>query len=95
MLKINNTAILRHLGKVAKSLELSRLIEAKKLSDQKNYEAKNKIISELLHKSPNQFKVDSNLNEKYVGLTHKPSGFKIHTQRKLIPTGIEKSGQQK
>lgn len=83
------------MNKIAKSMELTRLIEAKKLSDQRNYEAKNRIISELLNKSPGQFKVDSSLNEKYVGITHKPSGFKIHTQRKLIPEGIEKMSNQK
>ena len=77
------------MNKTAKSIELTKLIEAKKFSDQKNYEAKNRILAELLSKSPKQFKVDSSLNEKYVGITHKPSGFKIHTNRKLVPAGIE------
>lgn len=81
--------------KLAKSLQLKRLIEAKKYSDEGNYEAKNNILRELLHKDPKQFKVDSDLNAKYVGITHKPSGFKIHTQRKLIPEGIEKMSNQK
>ena len=81
--------------KLAKSLQLKRLLEAKKYSDEGNYEAKNNILQELLHKDPKQFKVDSDLNAKYVGITHKPSGFKIHTQRKLIPQGIEKMSNQK
>ena len=83
------------MNKIAKSIELTRLIEAKKLSDNRNYPAKNRIIADLLNKSPDQFKVDSHLNEKYVGITHKPSGFKIHTQRKLVPEGIEKMSNQK
>lgn len=82
------------MNKIAKSMELTRLIEAKKLSDQRNYAAKNAILADLLNKHPKQFKVDSQLNEKYVGITHKPSGFKIHTQRKLIPAGIEKNEQR-
>lgn len=81
--------------KLAKSMELKKLIEAKKFSDNRNYPAKNNILSELLRKHPDQFKVDSELNAKYVGITHKPSGFKIHTKRKLIPEGIEKMSADK
>jgi hypothetical protein len=75
--------------KLAKSLELKQLLEAKKRSDRNDYRGKNEILSELLKKHPDQFRVDQLLNDKYVGLTHKPSGFKIHTTRSLIPTGIE------
>ena len=75
--------------KLAKSLELKRLIEAKKRSDAGDYAAKNRILADLLNSKPKEFKVDSDLNPKYVGITHKPSGFRIHTQRKLIPSNIE------
>jgi hypothetical protein len=75
--------------KLAKSLELKRLIEAKKKSDNNDYEGKNKILSDLMTKHPSQFKVDSELNSKYIGLTHKPSGFKIHAPRMLVPVGVE------
>jgi hypothetical protein len=75
--------------KLAKSLELRKLIEAKERSDAGDYTTKNKILQDILNKSPKQFKIDSKLNEKYVGITHIPSGFKIHTQRKLIPSNIE------
>jgi len=84
-----------YLVKLAKSYELKQLIEAKKLSDKRDYGGKNDILSRLLSKSPKQFKVDSITNEKYVGLTHKPSGFKIHAPRTLVPIGIEKSMTQK
>jgi hypothetical protein len=89
------TLIRTGLLKLAKSLQLKKLIEAKRYSDEGNYNTKNDILRELLHKHPGQFKVDSQLNEKYVGITHKPSGFKIHTQRKLIPEGIEKMSENK
>jgi hypothetical protein len=75
--------------KIAKSLQLKKLIEAKRMSDKNNYSKKNSILADLLEKYPKEFKVDSALNNKYVGLTHKPSGFKIHAPRTLIPIGIE------
>lgn len=79
----------RLLVKTAKSIQLKKLIEAKERSDQGDYTNKNRIIGELLNTHPKQFKVDSRVNQKYVGLTHKPTGFKIHAPRKLIPEGIE------
>lgn len=75
--------------KIAESIQLKKLKEAKKLSDRNDYEGKHKILKELLQKYPKDFKVDSSLNNKYVGLTHKPTNFKIHTPRTLIPIGIE------
>ena len=75
--------------KLAKSLELKRLIEAKKKSDNNDYDGKNKILADLMRTHPGQFKVNSILDKKYVGLTHKPTGFQIHAPRTLIPTGIE------
>jgi hypothetical protein len=75
--------------KIAKSLQLKKLIEAKKFSDKNEYGSKNTILAELLSKYPKEFKVDQILNNNYVGLTHKPSGFKIHAPRTLIPVGIE------
>jgi hypothetical protein len=80
----------RDIFKIAKSIELKKLIEAKKFSDEKNYNAKNNILRALLNKHPEQFKIDSDLNAAYVGITHKPTGFKIHTKRRLVPEKIEK-----
>jgi hypothetical protein len=77
--------------KLAKSLELTRLIEAKKKSDNNDYDGKNRILADLLRNNPRQFKIDSVLDAKYVGLTHKPTGFKIHAPRTLVPVGIEQS----
>ena len=77
------------LYKIAKSLELKKLLEAKKYSDQHDYGKKNDILKALLEKKPSEFVVDSSLNRKYIGLTHKPTGFRIHAPRTLIPIGIE------
>jgi hypothetical protein len=84
-----------HIVKIAKSLQLKKLIEAKKKSDNREYDAKNKILAELLDKYPKEFKVDQLLDNKYVGITHKPTGFKIHTSRTLIPVGIEQNYNKK
>jgi hypothetical protein len=80
--------------KLAKSTQLKRLIEAKERSDKNDYASKNRILGELLNTHPRQFKIDSVLNQKYVGLTHKPTGFRIHAPRKLIPEGIENAVQK-
>jgi hypothetical protein len=77
--------------KLAKSIQLKKLIEAKQMSDKRDYDSKNKILAELLKKYPGEFKVDSITDNKYVGLTHKPTKFKIHAPRTLIPVGIEHS----
>lgn len=75
--------------KLAKSIQLKKLIEAKACSDRNEYSKKNTLLSELLNKYPREFKIDSGATAKYVGLTHKPTGFKIHAPRTLIPIGIE------
>jgi superfamily II DNA or RNA helicase len=74
--------------KEAKSTEILKLIEAKKKSDNRDYIAKNHILQTITHKNPKNFKVDSYLNKKYVGLTHIPSGFKIHAPRSILPAEI-------
>jgi hypothetical protein len=74
--------------KLAKSPVLRDLIKAKKLSDKGDYVHKNELIRKLVSKYPEQFKVDSYLNQAYVGLTHKPSGFKIHTQKSGLPSEL-------
>ena len=74
--------------KLAMSFELRKLLEAKKLSDKKEYMEKNRIIGMLLNKYPKHFIQDSVLNPKYVGITHKPTGFKIHAPKRLIPSNI-------
>ena len=74
--------------KTAKSPVLKDLIEAKRLSDQRNYIGKNELLRKVIHAHPDEFQVDSHLNKNYVGVTHKPSGFKIHTQKRLLPSQV-------
>ena len=76
--------------KTAKSKDLKKLIKAKAYSDKRDYFEKNKILGELMTAKPKDFKVDSILHDNYVGLTHKPSGFKIHAPRTLVPIAVEK-----
>ena len=71
---------------------LHLLLRAKGLSDNKNYIEKNKILRDLLIKNPDKFLIDSDLNSKYVGLTHVPTSFKIHAPRDIIPTGVSRQG---
>lgn len=75
--------------KLAESIQLKKLKEAKRFSDTGDYSNKNKILVDLLKVYPSEFKVDSITNKKYVGLTHKPTKFKIHAPRTLVPVGIE------
>jgi hypothetical protein len=61
---------------------LQQLIEAKSESDRKNYAAKHAILRKLLTQYPDDFRVDA-ATGKYHGLTHNPSGFKIHAPRDI------------
>jgi hypothetical protein len=76
------------LSKTAKSIELSQLIKAKKMSDQKDYVHKNELLRKMLEKNPKAFKVDSHLNRGYVGITHIKSGFKIHAPKHIVPSSL-------
>jgi hypothetical protein len=61
-----------------------QLIQAKKHSDKGEYTQKKEIIRLLLSNHPSQFHIDSRQTHT-VGLTHKPSGFKIHTLKSGLP----------
>ena len=65
------------------------LIRAKQLSDKKNYSEKAKILNQLLKAKPGEFYIDSR-QVHTVGLTHKPTGFKIHTTKGSIPLEFTK-----
>lgn len=61
-----------------------KLLEAKRHSDKANYLRKSEIVKELLRMHPKQFKIDSRQTHT-VGLTHMPSGFKIHATKGTLP----------
>jgi hypothetical protein len=73
-----------------KSKELTKLLQAKKYSDEGNYKAKYDILETMMAKHPEKFRVDSRLNSKFVGVTHLPTSFKIHVPGMLVPINVEK-----
>lgn len=70
--------------------DLYLLLQAKKMSDERNYEEKNKILRGMLEKYPDEFTIDSDLNNKFVGITHLPTTFKIHVPRHIIPALVKR-----
>jgi hypothetical protein len=58
------------------------------MSDDRDYIGKNALLKKIIYERPDEFKVDSYLNRDYVGITHKPSGFKIHAQKKIVPSQL-------
>lgn len=63
---------------------LPRLLAAKRESDRRNYAAKASIIRQLIAESPDDFVVDSEEGG-VVGLTHAPTGFRVHMPRTAVP----------
>lgn len=63
------------------------LLYAKARSDRKDYGAKHRTLSCLLKRAPGDFYVDSRQGA-FVGLTHRPSGFRIHMPSRFLPEGI-------
>ena len=70
--------------------DLHLLLQAKAMSDGKNYHEKNKILRDLFMSSPDDFLIDSDLNKKFVGVTHVPTSFKIHAPRDIIPYTVKR-----
>ena len=57
---------------------LEVLQKAKAQSDRKNYGAKRHLLSGLFDAAPEDFYLDGDRKGKYVGVTHRPTGFRIH-----------------
>jgi len=62
---------------------VSKLLKAKAYSDVKEYDAKHSILHEMISKDPQDFYIDSERGNIY-GLTHTPTGFKIHVPRNVV-----------
>ena len=62
---------------------IERLLNAKRQSDRRNYAAKHTIIRDLVRERPKEFVVDSEENG-IVGVTHVPSGFRVHVPKNTI-----------
>lgn len=59
------------------------LMMAKAYSDARRYGPKHSLLNQLMQESPNEFYVDSDFSGKFPGLTHSPSGFRIHAPRSI------------
>ena len=68
---------------------IQQLLKAKKHSDRAEWEQKKAIIRKLLTDRPDEFHIDSRQSHT-VGLTHKPSRFKIHTLKSALPNEFMK-----
>jgi hypothetical protein len=73
--------------KTALSPALKTLIEAKELSDRKDYKGKHVRLRSLIEQFPDDFFIDS-LNGDIAGITHRPTGFKIHAPLKVLPVNL-------
>lgn len=67
---------------------LERLLAAKFESDRRNYQEKHRLLRDLILKHPDHFKIDSTLNG-FVGITHVPTGFKIHLPQGSLPVKLD------
>jgi len=82
--------ISRHEGYSGRSMKnvLEDLKKAKSHSDRKQYQTKAKIMGNLLKENPNNFFVDEEKPGGIVGITHRPTGFRVHLKRTQLPGDI-------
>jgi hypothetical protein len=67
---------------------LAILKRAKALSDRGDYAGKQQLLRGLMQESPADWLIDSNATGKFPGVTHKPTGFRLHTLRTTIPSNV-------
>jgi len=67
---------------------LEQLRKAKAESDRRNFAAKHAILRPLLEQYPGEFVIDSQ-QHRFAGLTHSPTGFRIHMPRTAVPGTIK------
>lgn len=79
------TALKRRIAGTGSTVDA--LLAAKAESDRKNYPAKHAILRRLLRDAPDEFAVDSGEGERMVGVTHRPSGFRVHMPSVALPEG--------
>lgn len=68
---------------------LPDLIAAKAHSDKKEYPAKNRLLSMAMRRDPEAFIIDSDDGRGIVGVTHLPTGFRIHMLRHQVDPAVE------
>jgi starvation-inducible DNA-binding protein len=72
---------------------LAQLIEAKRHSDNKRYERKNQIIRKLMQQAPQDWQVDDP-NSYHKGVTHMPTGFRLHVDPAIINSQVQQLAKQ-
>lgn len=72
---------------------LEDLITAKGHSDKGDYGSKTHLVRNLLHKFPKDFVVDTPEGQ-FVGITHVPTGFKMHISRAVVPLELFKTQRE-
>jgi hypothetical protein len=65
---------------------LDQLKRAKGLSDKRRYEEKNHTLRKLIQQHPEDFFIDSEDEGGIIGITHRPTNFRIHMQKSSFPT---------
>jgi len=68
---------------------LEQLLQAKTFSDKKKFQEKQRILRKLMSSYPEDFFVDSKLNDKFIGLTHRPTNFQLHLPATAVPQEVQ------
>lgn len=63
------------------------LLQAKKHSDNKEYDRKAALMLMLMQAKPDEFIVDQE-DDKYPGITHVPTNFRMHVPKTIIPDDV-------
>ena len=72
---------------------LDALLQAKAESDRGNYAAKHRILQKIIQDNITEFVIDSETPYTY-GITHVPTGFRIHMPKHKAPQGIPRLDEQ-
>ena len=75
-----------HPDLIARQSVLLKLLEAKRLSDQKRYAEKAKIMREIMTEHPEDFVMDQDGD--MAGINHVSTGFQIHAPRNIVPPEV-------
>ncbi len=69
---------------------LPMLLEAKRHSDAKRYDIKNRYIRQNMRRDPDSWIVDSDDGKGIVGVTHTPTGFRLHMLKSVVDPDVLK-----
>jgi len=62
---------------------LPQLLAAKAHSDARRYAHKHQLMQGIMRQYPDEFVIDSE-DKKYYGITHTPTGFRMHLPRQIV-----------